>query len=211
MRHATILATLLGCSALGASAQSEGRVSLFHPAAALIGVVEDQPGLDGSEQTVSLFGDADTQHMTFGTMVAPNFMGQVDVSLFGQYTYFLVDDLEVGVEAALWGFFQDNNTVGVSSSLVIRYHFYQAERWSAFAEAGMGLMVAGDDVPDDGTSVNLMPRFGAGVTWQISEESPTRLITGLRWHHISNARTISETDNPARDAPGLYVGMIYEF
>jgi len=135
----------------------------------------------------------------------------VDVSIHGQYTYFVVDDFEVGVEAALWGFIQDDNTAGLSTSLVMRYHFFQAERWSAFAEAGMGLMVAGDDVPDTGTSFNLMPRLGAGVTWQISEDSSTRLITGLRWHHISNARIKGEEDNPARDGPGLYVGLMYSF
>ena len=157
------------------------------------------------------FGKAGSDYLSIGTMGAPNFRGQFDASLFGQYSYFLIDDFEVGVEAALWGFFQDNDTAGVSTSLVMRYHFFQAERWSAFAEAGMGLLASGDDVPDGGTSFNLMPRLGAGLTWQMFEDSPTRLITGLRWHHISNARIRGEEANPARDGPGLYVGLMYQF
>lgn len=145
------------------------------------------------------------------SIFAPNFSGEFDTGLTLQYTNFLVDDFEVGVEATLWGFFQDDSTGGVSTSLVLRYHFFQAQRWSAFAEAGMGVLVSGDDVPDEGTSFNLMPRFGGGITWRIFEDSPTRLMAGLRWHHISNARIKGEDANPARDAPGLFVGLVYEF
>jgi len=208
MRYTRLLATLFACLTASTSAQSADPTSLLSPAEPVF-VFEE-----ASNQEIELalpFGSQDTQHLTFGSMVAPDFKGHVDVSIHGQYTYFVVDDFEVGVEAALWGFFQDDNTAGLSTSLVMRYHFFQAERWSAFAEAGMGLMVAGDDVPDTGTSFNLMPRLGAGVTWQISEDSSTRLITGLRWHHISNARIKGEEDNPARDGPGLYVGLMYSF
>ncbi|GAB5496176.1 MAG: hypothetical protein Phyf2KO_12560 [Phycisphaerales bacterium] len=157
------------------------------------------------------YGSKDTQFYMLGTTLAPDFTGNFDASIHGQYTYFVIDDFEVGVEAALWGFFQDNNTTGLSSNLVMRYHFYQARRWSAFAELGIGVMLAADNVPDDGTNFNLMPRAGAGITYQIFDDQRTRLITGLRWHHISNARLAGEERNPARDAPGLYVGLLYEF
>ncbi len=193
-----------------ARAQQADPTSLLSPAEPLFTFDESLFQDTGSSSALP-FGSQDTQHLMFGSMVGPDFRGNVDVSVHGQYTYFVIDDFEVGVEAAFWGFFQDDSTVGVSTSLVMRYHFYQAERWSAFAEAGMGVMAAGDDVPDTGTSFNLMPRFGAGLTWQMFEDSSTRLITGLRWHHISNARMKGEEDNPARDGPGLYVGLLYDF
>ena len=212
MRATLAIVTLLGmltCSE--ALAGDPERVSLFQT------VSFDQPESTESESIDLLaapavrFGAKDSEHWMLGTTVAPDFFGHTDVSLHGQYTYFIIDDFEVGVEAGLWAIFQTDDTVGVSSSLVMRYHFFQAERWSAFGEAGMGIILTGDNVPDTGTSFSLMPRVGAGITYQLFDDSPTRLITGARWHHISNARISGEAKNPARDAVGLYVGLLFEF
>lgn len=212
MRHTTAaLVCLIAFYAMPAGAQTAERLSLFAPVATLV-PAQPEPGDELGAGAVALpFGSRDTQHLMFGTMAGPNFSGEFDASVHAQYTYFVVDDFEVGLELGFWGHFQNDDTFGVSTSLVMRYHFYQAERWSAFAEAGMGLLASGDDVPDIGTDFNLMPRLGAGVTWQMFEDSPVRLISGLRWHHISNARIKGEEDNPARDGPGLYVGLMYEF
>ncbi len=212
MRHTPIaLVCVLTPLAGVARAQPSARNSFFEPSVLSVPALDSVDPDDASGAKATAFGKADTQTFSFGTMASPDFMGHYDQSVFAQYTYFIVDDFEVGVEGAFWGFFQEDDTVGVSTSLVMRYHFYQAERWSAFAEAGMGLMIAGDNVPDEGTSFNLMPRLGAGITWRMFEDSPTRLITGLRWHHISNARITGEEANPARDALGLYVGLQYQF
>jgi len=212
MRHTPLAALCVLIPLAGpAGAQQAARNSFFEPSVLSVPAIAAAEPDESNVFSGFSFGEADTQWFSFGTMASPDFMGHYDQSVFAQYTYFLIDDFEVGVEGTFWGFFQDDNTVGVSTSLVMRYHFFQAERWSAFAEAGMGLMIAGDNVPDEGTSFNLMPRFGAGVTWQMFEDSPTRLITGLRWHHISNARITGEEANPARDAPGLYVGLMYQF
>lgn len=157
------------------------------------------------------FGTKDTQHIMVGTLLAPDFVGNLDNNIHGQWTYFLIDDLEVGAEVALWSFYQDNSTVGVSTSLVIRHHIYQAPRWSFFGEVGIGVLAATDNVPDDGTNFNLMPRAGVGFTYKLFEDQPTRLIAGVRWHHISNARLAGEERNPARDAPCLYAGVLFDF
>ena len=210
MRYTRLVFVLPLLASTLTRAQQADRTSLLSPAEPLFDIAESIVQ-DSNPAPARPYGSQDTQHVMFGSMIGPDFRTNVDVNLHAQYTYFLIDDFEVGVEAALWSFFQDDDTVGVSTSLVMRYHCYQAERWSAFAEAGMGLMVAGDNVPDTGTSFNLMPRFGAGVTWQMFEDSTTRLITGLRWHHISNARITGEAANPARDGIGLYVGLLYEF
>ncbi len=207
MRHIPkALVVLIASLTSAAHSQQPARNSFFEPSVLSVSITQPE-----AVERAGSFGEASSQHLSFGSMMAPNFSGELDVSIFGQYTYFVVDDFEVGVEAALWQYFQDDDTVGVSTSLILRYHFYQAERWSAFAEAGMGMMLAADHVPDNGTSFNLMPRLGVGMTWQMFEDSSLRLITGLRWHHISNARIEGEEDNPARDAPGLYAGLLYEF
>lgn len=157
------------------------------------------------------FGEEGSQWWTFGAAIAPDFDDAVDFNLHVGYTTFLVDSVEFTWENAVWYFDQDrDDAVGLSSSLVFRWHFLMRDRWSLYADAGIGGMVSTDDVPEDGTSVNLLPRLGVGGTWQYGD-GPSRLQAGLRWHHISNARINSDDSNPSRDAPMLYVGLIVPF
>jgi hypothetical protein len=67
------------------------------------------------------------------------------------------------------------------------------------------------NTPRGGTSVNFTPKLGTGLTYQIREDSATRLQAGLRWHHISNARVAGDADNPSRDAAMIYVGLMLPF
>ena len=152
------------------------------------------------------FGIAGAGRFIAGLRGAQDFEENTDVSLFAQKTWFVVDDVEIGVEGAGWWIFQEDDTWGVSSSLVVRYHFYQQRTWSMFAEGGIGLFIAADNVPDDGTSFGFMPRVGVGTTIRIDDRD-TRLMLGIHWHHISNARLNGEARNPARDAVGLYAGV----
>ena len=38
-----------------------------------------------------------------------------------------------------------------------------------------------------------------------------RVLMGMRWHHISNARSSGAEDNPSRDGAMLYVGLAMPF
>mgnify|MGYP001951235339 CR=1 FL=1 len=51
---------------------------------------------------------------------------------------------------------------------------------------------------------------GIGMTHQISDDG-TRLVGGLRWHHISNARIHGDDSNPSRDAPHVYLQVAIPF
>lgn len=152
------------------------------------------------------FGIAGTARFTAGIRAAQDFEANTDVSLFTQQTWFVVDDIEIGAELAGWWIFQDDDTWGASSSLVVRYHFYQQPNYSVFFEGGIGLFIASDNVPDDGTSFGFMPRAGFGTSIRI-DDSDTRLMLGIHWHHISNARLNGEARNPSRDAVGFYAGL----
>ncbi|MEQ8317115.1 MAG: acyloxyacyl hydrolase [Phycisphaerales bacterium] len=127
------------------------------------------------------------------------------------YSEFLVDDIEWFLEGGLWSFYDRGRDAafGLSASLGFRWHFIQEDRWSIFADVGIGVLGTTDHVPPDGTSFNFMPRAGVGFTRQIDED--IRLIGGVRWHHISNARTRGDSRNPARDAPQIYVGLVIPF
>lgn len=152
------------------------------------------------------YGIAGGGRFIAGLRGAQDFEENTDISLFAQKTWFVVDDVEIGVEAAGWWIFQEDDTWGVSSSLVVRYHFYQQQRFSLYGEGGIGLFIAADNVPDDGTSFGFMPRIGFGTSIQIDNRD-TRLMLGMHWHHISNARLNGEARNPSRDAVGFYAAV----
>ncbi|MEO0631562.1 MAG: acyloxyacyl hydrolase [Planctomycetota bacterium] len=201
MRAPAAIALLFSSTAAGASLADEGnRPSLLTPIAPIaIGADDDAP-------RSPTFGVAGTARFVAGIRGAQDFEENTDVSLFAQQTWFVVDDVEIGAELAGWWIFQDDDTWGVASSLVVRYHFYQQPTWSVYAEGGIGLFIAADNVPDDGTSFGLMPRIGVGTSMRIDDRD-TRLMLGIHWHHISNARLNGEARNPARDAVGLYAAI----
>lgn len=157
------------------------------------------------------FGAAGSKWWTIGAGVADNFQDAVDTDIAVTYSYFLAKDVEFGLEGALWYFNQPgDNPVGGSASVLFRWHFIDTGPWTVYADAGIGLLLATDDVPPGGTSFDFMPRAGMGFTRQLTEEG-LRLQVGVQWHHISNARLTSDEDNPGRDAAMIYAGLIFPF
>ena len=134
-----------------------------------------------------------------------------DQGLALSYNRFLVDDIEWLLEAGLWSFYDRGGDAayGLSAGFGFRWHFLTRERWTLFADAGISLLGVSDAVPPGGTELNFMPRAGVGFTYEIDEA--VRVMGGLRWHHISNARTRGDERNPSRDAPQLYVGLVVPF
>lgn len=167
------------------------------------------------------FGRAGSRWWSIGSGVAYNFDEDTDVNLHGIYSTFLTDGLEFGVEAAAWYFDQTGpNTGGISGSMIFRWHFWHwDEQWrdggfrsTFFGDVGIGLLAGFDDVPNGGTSLNFLPRVGAGFTHALSDdEVGPRLTLGLRWHHISNARIEGEERNPARDSLMIYAEVQFPF
>lgn len=135
----------------------------------------------------------------------------LDQGITLSYNRFLVDDIEWFLEGGLWSFYDRgaDNAFGLSAILGFRWHFLKREDWSLFADMGIGVLGTTDHVPPDGTSFNFMPRAGVGFTRQIDEG--IRLMGGVRWHHISNARTRGDSRNPSRDAPQVYIGLVVPF
>lgn len=157
------------------------------------------------------FGAAGSRWWGIGAGAAHDFDGSTDTDVNASFRYFLARDVEFGAEGALWNFNQPgDNAFGVSAVMIFRWHFYNEGKWSFYADAGIGLLGASNSVPDGGTSFDFMPRIGAGLTRQITEDG-TRLEVGVRWHHVSNARIFGDSNNPARDAPMLYAGLIFPF
>jgi len=135
----------------------------------------------------------------------------LDQGLTLSYNRFLVKNIEWLLEGGLWSFYDRGSDAayGLSVGLGFRWHFLTREKWTLFADVGIGILGTTDAVPPEGTELNFMPRAGLGFTHEISEDA--RFIGGVRWHHISNARTRGDSRNPARDAPQLYAGLVFTF
>lgn len=165
------------------------------------------------------YGLAGSRWWTVGGAYANDFDNANDFNLHVAFSQFLADELEFAVEAAGWYFDQPGkNTAGISGSMVFRWHFLHAEDydWTLFGDAGIGLLGGFDEVPDGGTSFNFLPRLGFGLTKALApgvdgESRGARLMVGLRWHHISNARINGDSDNPARDALMGYIAVTFPF
>lgn len=149
--------------------------------------------------------------LSFGTGVGFEAEDSIDPAIAVDVSVFVAPDFEVAGELSIWYFAQDfDDAVGLSGSIVFRYHYINNDTLSAFFEAGIGPMIATDTVPQGGTGLNFIPRFGLGLTFPLGD-SGTRLVTGVRWHHISNARINGETRNPDRDGVYGWVGLSFPF
>lgn len=165
------------------------------------------------------YGLAGSRWWTVGGAYANDFHQNNDFNLHAAFSQFIADELEFAIEAAAWYFLQTGqDTGGLSGSMVFRWHFAHSGDWdwSLFADAGIGLLGAFDEVPDGGTSFDFLPRVGLGFTKALQpsidgESRGPRLMLGLRYHHISNARIQGDSRNPGRDALMAYAAITFPF
>lgn len=157
------------------------------------------------------FGKEGSKWWSAGATAGHDFADSTDVGGYAAFTYFIIDDVEVTGQAGVRYYSQPgDDAVGLAPQVLFRWHFVNTGAWTVFAEAGIGVMASSDNVPFDGTSFNFVPRLGVGVTRRLTDDD-TRLIAGLTWAHVSNARIQGDGKNPSRDEPMVYVGVIWRF
>lgn len=174
---------------------------------------------DRADDRAKGYGLAGSRWWTVGGAYANDFNSNNDFNVHAAFSQFIADELEFAVEAAGWYFNQaGQDTGGLSGSMVFRWHFLHADDWdwSVFGDAGIGLLGAFDEVPDGGTNFNFLPRAGLGFTKALDpsvsgESRGARLMVGVRYHHISNARIAGDSRNPARDAVMAYAAVVFPF
>ncbi|MCB9845173.1 MAG: acyloxyacyl hydrolase [Phycisphaeraceae bacterium] len=171
--------------------------------------------LDDTPPARAEFGAKGSQWLTAGVGGASDFDEAEDAYGFVAWSLFLDQDVEWIVEGGGWALDQPGDVVaGASLSTIFRWHFLHRGPWTVFGDAGIGVLLSADKVPVegslDGTNVNFLPRLGAGATYEL-DPGGARLIVGLRWHHISNARILGDDDNPGRDSAMVYVGLTWPF
>ncbi|MCC6676471.1 MAG: acyloxyacyl hydrolase [Phycisphaerales bacterium] len=216
-RAATVIVAAAACAARGDEPELAG-VDAMQLDVAAASFRWEPPAAATAEETPAeqpvprpAFGTAGSKWWTVGIAGADNFQNAVDLNISGAYSYFLAKDIEWALEGAAWHFNQPgDNAFGGSASMVLRWHFVDTGDWTVYADAGIGLLLATDDVPPDGTSFDFLPRAGLGFTRLLNDDG-LRLQVGVRWHHISNARITSDSDNPGRDSAMIYAGLIFPF
>jgi hypothetical protein len=157
------------------------------------------------------YGTEGTQWVLFGGGAAYDFQESTDINVNAAYSVFLLDNVEWMLELGAWYHAQEGDDgLSLNPVMEFRWHFYNNGDTSLFLNAGIGVLAATDNVPFDGTGFDFTPRAGVGMTHRIGAGG-TRLIGGLRWHHISNARINGEDRNPSRDAPMLYLQVAMPF
>jgi hypothetical protein len=178
----------------------------------------DEP--EAAEEARPGYGSAGSHWLTFGGAAAYDFNEEYDFNLHFAWSMFLADRIEFGVEATAWYFNQvGEDTGGISGMFVFRYHWWSGPNddfdWSSFFDFGTGVLVGFDTVPDGGTGLNFIQRIGLGFSKDLdAADGPahgTRLVFGVRWHHISNGRFAGDGRNPSRDSILGFVGVQWDF
>ena len=152
------------------------------------------------------FGLADTRSWLINAGVATEFEDIVAGRMGLGVSYFVADDVSFDAEFNLLYFDQPvHDALGVNLNFMIRWHLWhdEARTWSIYIDAGAGIMIADEDVPDLGSRFNFTPQMGAGMSFKLGDNS--RLYIGARWHHVSNANIFEQ--NPGRDL-GLFYMMV---
>lgn len=123
-------------------------------------------------------------------------------------SYFIIDDLSFDVELnGLYISQRGDDAWGANLNLLFRWHFIARDTWSLYFDGGAGMLGTTDHVPENGSGFNFTPQAGLGISFDVGQEA--RLMTGVRWHHISNANTFNR--NPGRDSVMGYVGLSLPF
>ena len=134
------------------------------------------------------------------------------------WSHFIEDDLSLDLE--LNGLFVNQmgqEAGGLNFAILFRWHFLTRKKWTMFMDAGGGVLLTTEKVPDrvitpgnidtGGSRFNFTPQAGMGFTFDIGNNR--RFITGLRWYHISNANTFER--NSGRDHIYLHFGVSMPF
>jgi hypothetical protein len=214
-----VLAAGMGMMSWASARADDGAGLSMQPvmSAAFASLDAQAPGADAtavrpaSEWSASRGGFAEKGTWWWGTggSYANDLSDNHDVGAYLSVRYFLADRWEFGGQLNVRYFAQEGeDAVGFNPVMIFRYHFLKREKWTAFFDFGIGVMVSTDTVPDRSTSFNFTPRVGVGVTREITDGG-ARLEAGLTWAHISNARIQGDGNNESRDAPQIYVGVVF--
>lgn len=182
----------------------------FDPAAETTGQIP--------EPTATAPAETDSGHKPFGTTgtarwnvfasLSSDFNNAITPQMNLGLSYFIAPYLSLDVTVD--GLYEDQdgpNAFGAGFTLLFRWHAIHHDTWTIYMDGGAGMLFSNEDIPADASRVNFTPQIGVGASVDLGCD--TRLMTGLRWYHISNANTA--IDNGGRDQLMGYLGLSFPF
>lgn len=122
--------------------------------------------------------------------------------------YFFWDDIVLNLEANGWYFFQDGtNSIGYGAAFVPRWYFATWYSFALYGELGFGGIWTDERVPPGATHFNFTELGGIGA--QVPMSDIASITLGVRYRHISNAR--SKSFNPGFDGIDTHLGLVFSF
>lgn len=159
-------------------------------------------------EPISPFGEAgSTRFMLQGAAAIHERQNYFFDTGFG-FEHFIEDNLSLVTQFN--GVYVDqlgSDAGGGNLMLLMRWHYLVEASWSAFFEAGMGVLWMSNNVPPEGSNFNFTPQAAFGLTFDIGENNRAHIALG--WIHISNANTFN--DNPGRDSFIIHAGLSFPF
>lgn len=139
--------------------------------------------------------------------------GEIDVAGLQVRRMWQVDEdwaLGAGLTGANW-FFGGADVQSLEAEGVARRMLYRSEgdTCGVFVEGGGGFQQARSAIPPEGTDWNYTFHFGTGV--QVPVGDSVDLMTGLGYHHISNALGRDNPRNPSQNDVRLWIGLSFRF
>jgi lipid A 3-O-deacylase len=112
--------------------------------------------------------------------------------------------LEYTVEAIpVFFVFQDSTVYGFDvTPVLLKWNFTAANRWVPFFEAGAGMLLTSDDVPEKTFPFNFTPQAGFGFYIMTGQKQAFTLT--LKYMHISNGGL--DKPNPGINSVQMFVG-----
>jgi hypothetical protein len=124
----------------------------------------------------------------------------------GGVGYYLFDNLSLNLDVTGYGFNQGHSTGAAAGvTLGLRHHIFTYRKTTMFVDCSGGEIEASDNLPRGGTHLNDTLEVGLGLQHPIAPN--VYLMAGVRYFHLSNARSEGADRNPSINAVQGVVGM----
>ena len=131
-----------------------------------------------------------------------------DTGLGVQYHRYVADGVALGLGTTAASWWTGGRDV-YSAELEGLLRLHPKREWPLFLDFTAGYQLANHQIPPDGTVWNFTFAFGGGFEFPI--ERGMSLLTGVHYHHISNALGRDSPRNPSQNEARLWIGFVWEF
>ncbi|MEZ5987689.1 MAG: hypothetical protein R3F30_00895 [Planctomycetota bacterium] len=125
-----------------------------------------------------------------------------------RYLFHLSDSIAIGPGVAASTWFQSGaDAYAGELEAVGRIYLHKSRSLGVFAELTGGWMQSTRPVPTDGTEWNMTFSFGSGI--EVPLDPGMGLISGITYHHTSNALGRANDRNPSQNEGQAWIGLSF--